>query len=100
MAHAAKFRDVLIDGCAPLRDALRQLCANSKRALFIAEDDVLKASLCGGDVRQFLLTGGGMMTPFLSEGLLEKVSTTLGLGKRGQPMGIGRRNEYIDGQWF
>lgn len=63
MAHAAKFRDMLIDGCAPLRDALRQLCANSKRALFISEDGVLKASLSDGDVRRFLLAGGDLDAP-------------------------------------
>lgn len=46
-----------------IRGALQRLCDNGRQILFVIEDGVLRASLTDGDVRRYLLKGGGLDAP-------------------------------------
>lgn len=52
--------NVLISIEASVREALQQLCETAKGVLFISNKGRLLASLSDGDVRRFLLKGGGI----------------------------------------
>ena len=58
-----KVESVLINGSETLFVALRRLCDTSRQVLFVAEGNVLKASLSDGDVRRYLLSGGNLNAP-------------------------------------
>ena len=57
---ASGVREVLISPSMTVREALQRLCVTSKRILFLVEDGVLIGSLADGDIRRFLLKGGGL----------------------------------------
>ena len=58
-----KIEPVLIGKDDSLLVALRRLCDSSRQVLFIADGGVLRASLSDGDIRRFLLAGGGLDAP-------------------------------------
>ena len=57
---AMKHANLCVPGDLSLRDAMRQLEKNARKILFICENGNLVGSLTDGDIRRFLLNGGGM----------------------------------------
>lgn len=55
-----KHTEQCIETKVPIQTALQQLDYAPKKILFLLENGVLKATLTDGDVRRYLLSGGGM----------------------------------------
>lgn len=53
-------QSVLVEAGESLRGALERLCASSKQILVVVEGSRFRGTLTDGDVRRFLLKGGGL----------------------------------------
>lgn len=62
------YSDYCIDISYTVRDAMRNIDTNDPKIVFIVEGKKLIASLTDGDVRRFLLNGGGMEEPAVNAG--------------------------------
>ena len=57
------FHSVVISAEVAIRDALRQLCDDGRQILVVVEEGVFKGTVSDGDIRRWLLRGGGLDAP-------------------------------------